>query len=374
MALSEPAAMPAYLDRRNNFGRSPAGGFQRLSFAGSASEYFGIWIVNILLTIVTLGIYSAWAKVRRNRYFYGNTVLLGRGFEYHAKGGQILIGRLIVFAYLIFYNVVLTVMPLAGLVIGLLFFLFVPWLLTRGLRFSARVTSYRNVRFDFVGRTGGAFVAFIVGPVLAALTLGILAPLASRWSYRYIGNNLRYGRKPFATDPGLGAIYKTWLPSAAMILLGFLIIGVIIAINITAMAPLIDDPDAISDELQASIGALTVLIYVLMFAVFGTASLFYRAGVRNVAWSATIFDGKHRLLSDLSRFRYTWIAVSNFVVTLVTLGLMRPWAAVRMATYVNEHTAVRFEGEVGEIFSAIEQEGSAVGAEFMDIEGFDFGF
>ncbi|MDK1384430.1 YjgN family protein [Sinorhizobium sp. 8-89] len=374
MALSEPPTVPAFRDGRNNFGRSAAGDFQRLSFRGSASEYFGIWIVNILLTIVTLGIYSAWAKVRRNRYFYGNTVLLGRGFEYHAKGGQILIGRLIVLAYLAFYNVMLTVMPLVGIVLGLLFFLFVPWLLARGLRFSARVTSYRNVRFDFAGRAGGAFVAFIVGPVLAALTLGLLAPLASRWSYRYIGNNLRYGGKAFATDPSVGAIYKTWLLSAAMILLGLLIIGVIFAINVTAMAPLIDDPDSISGELQASIGMLAVFIYVFMFAVFGTAALFYRAGVRNVAWSATTFDGKHRLMSDLSRVRYTWIAVSNFLITLVTLGLMRPWAAVRMATYVNEHTAIHFEGDVGEIFSAIQREGSAVGAEFMDIEGFDFGF
>ena len=34
-------------------------------FVGTGSEYFRIWIVNLLLTIVTLGIYSAWAKVRR---------------------------------------------------------------------------------------------------------------------------------------------------------------------------------------------------------------------------------------------------------------------------------------------------------------------
>lgn len=34
------------------------------SFTGSAGEYFRIWIVNIALSIVTLGIYSAWAKVR----------------------------------------------------------------------------------------------------------------------------------------------------------------------------------------------------------------------------------------------------------------------------------------------------------------------
>ena len=38
-----------------------AGGFHRIVFTGKASEYFGIWIVNVLLTILTLGIYSAWA-------------------------------------------------------------------------------------------------------------------------------------------------------------------------------------------------------------------------------------------------------------------------------------------------------------------------
>ena len=47
-----------------------------LRFTGSGSEYFRIWIVNVLLTIVTLGFYSPWAKVRRLKYFYGNTYLL----------------------------------------------------------------------------------------------------------------------------------------------------------------------------------------------------------------------------------------------------------------------------------------------------------
>src|SRR6218665_1194187 len=88
------------------------GGFHRVSFTGRASEYFGIWIVNVLLTIITLGIYSAWAKVRRNRYFYGNTVLLGRSFEYHARGLQILIGRLIVLGAFIVLNVIATLVPI----------------------------------------------------------------------------------------------------------------------------------------------------------------------------------------------------------------------------------------------------------------------
>ena len=33
-------------------------------FDGSATEYFRIWIVNLALSILSLGIFSAWAKVR----------------------------------------------------------------------------------------------------------------------------------------------------------------------------------------------------------------------------------------------------------------------------------------------------------------------
>ena len=89
-------------------------------------------------------------------------------------------------------------------------------------------------------------------------------------------------------------------------------------------------------EMHASFFLLAVFGYLAVLLSFGIAALFYRAGVRNIAWSSTVFDGKHVLKSDLSRFRYVWIAVSNVAVTLITFGLMRPWAAVRMARYVND--------------------------------------
>src|ERR1041384_3817097 len=94
-----------------------SGTLERASFTGNASEYFGIWIVNVLLTIVTLGIYSAWAKVRRNRYFYGNTVIADRAFEYHATGKQIFIGRLIVVGFFIVTNILTTIFPPFGVVV-----------------------------------------------------------------------------------------------------------------------------------------------------------------------------------------------------------------------------------------------------------------
>ncbi|MGI9330977.1 MAG: DUF898 family protein, partial [Gammaproteobacteria bacterium] len=119
------------------------------SFSGSASDYFRIWIVNLCLTIVTLGIYSPWAKVRRNKYLYGHSHLAGASFDYHARPAAILKGRLIAIAMLAVYLVTSAVAPLFSLVIGLLIALAVPWLLVRSRMFAMHNTSYRNVRFRF---------------------------------------------------------------------------------------------------------------------------------------------------------------------------------------------------------------------------------
>ena len=64
-------------------GTTPPGEYPFV-FRGTGGEYFGIWIVNLALTVITLGIYSAWAKVRTRRYFYGNTYVAGHAFDYHA--------------------------------------------------------------------------------------------------------------------------------------------------------------------------------------------------------------------------------------------------------------------------------------------------
>ena len=92
-------------------------GAKPFDFTGNAKEWFGIWIVNLLLSIVTLGIYSAWAKVRHKKYFYNHTYVEGRNFDYHATGKQILIGRLIVIAAVIVFQVITAVLPILGLLL-----------------------------------------------------------------------------------------------------------------------------------------------------------------------------------------------------------------------------------------------------------------
>jgi uncharacterized membrane protein YjgN (DUF898 family) len=80
-------------------------------FRGSGGEYFRIWIVNLALTIVTLGIFSAWAKVRSRRYFYGNTFVADHAFDYHASPVRILIGRAIALVLLLAYTLTAPISP-----------------------------------------------------------------------------------------------------------------------------------------------------------------------------------------------------------------------------------------------------------------------
>src|SRR5262245_10194931 len=93
----------------------------RFEFTGTGAEYFRIWIVNLLLTILTLGIFSAWAKVRRLRYFYGSTQLAGSSFEYHGEPLKILKGRLIALLFIGPLYLANYISPFAAIAIAVLF-------------------------------------------------------------------------------------------------------------------------------------------------------------------------------------------------------------------------------------------------------------
>lgn len=340
--------------------------YHRASFTGTAGEYFGIWIVNILLTIVTFGIYSAWAKVRRKRYFYGNILVLGETFEYHAKGKQILIGRLIVFGFFSALNILTHVAPLLVLILWLVFAVALPWMMMRSLRFNARVTSYRNVRFDFVGTYGGACKAIYLGGLISVISLGLLSPIATRWFHRYVFNNLRYGDRPFSTEPQLGTIYKVFAAAVVIGVVGVLVLGFVFAAIAHAAVGPADSKTAGVAAWYAGLFA-TLVVYVLV-------GLYYRAAIRNIIWSAAMVDGRHALWSDLGRRRYAWIAISNVIISILTLGLMRPWAAVRLQHYVVEHTAINVDGDIGVVVDQIRSTGGVISAEYLDADGFDFGF
>jgi uncharacterized membrane protein YjgN (DUF898 family) len=343
-------------------------------FTGTAREYFGIWIVNVLLTIATLGVYSAWAKVRRQRYFHGNTRLAGGTFDYHARPVQILIGRVIVLVIIIAYNLAVNFVPVVGGLIGVAFLFAIPWFVMRGLRFRARVTSYRNVRFDFTGGYGGAFLAYLLGGLLTWGTLGLLAPIASQWMWNYTLGNVRYGDRPISCEPRLEKLYGQLILPAIVFVVGvILLVSAAISVFLAAAGGGFM-PDSASDIAAWGIVAAVYLAFLPFFLLYVLVGLLYRAGTRNVALNETVIDGRHLLASNIARWRYAWIAISNFFATIFTFGLLRPWAAVRMARYLASVTALYSAGSLDDYLSSVKDTTGVVGAEYMDVEGLDFGF
>ena len=222
-------------------------------FQGKASEYFGIWIVNLLLSLVTFGIYSAWAKVRRKKYFYNNTLIDNVGFDYHANPTAILKGRLIAFILFALYVYGKGSSPILAGILVLLFFLFLPWLVVRGSIFNSRNTSHRGLRFDFVGTVNKAARVFIGLPMLTFFTLGLILPYVAHEKSQFLMNNHRFGLSQFDMNRVVKSFYKVYL---IVFILPF--IGILAAIAIPAYKGYMDRAKAATTTPHAALSMLNV--------------------------------------------------------------------------------------------------------------------
>lgn len=143
-----------------------------LRFVGSGAEYFRIWIVNILLTLVTFGFYYPWARVRRIKYFYNHTLVGEHGLDFHGKGSRMLVGMLLVAGLFGIYNVAQQ-WPIAYVVASLMFVLVWPPLVQAALRFRLANTSWRGLRFRFEGVVRDAFIAIGIPLALVLMPIAV---------------------------------------------------------------------------------------------------------------------------------------------------------------------------------------------------------
>jgi uncharacterized membrane protein YjgN (DUF898 family) len=350
-----------------NLPNSPPQPFQ---FEGSAAEYFGIWLVNLLLSVATLGIYSAWAKVRRLRFFLGHTTIGGHRFEYHANPLAILKGRLIAVGVLIVLNVISGFAPLLGGGTTLALLLLFPWVANRSLRFNARMTSFRNVRFDFQGSYGKGFVAFLIFPFLSILSLGLLAPFATRYSTRYLAASHRYGTSELETDPPLTALYRGLLIAFGIVVLPLL---VLIGLLISKMTDLEMPTVWMVDEVPPDFVFPLQFLPVVLVLVFYIGYFCYRAIARNVVFGHLTLAKVHSFESRLSGTRLAWILLSNTLLIVLTLGLLQPWAAVRRWRYEKETLTLIPGGPLDEFIGQVQTSDEVISSEYADLQDMDLG-
>ena len=341
-----------------------------LRFTGRGGEYFGIWIVNLLLTILTLGIYSAWAKVRRIQYFYRHTELANSSFDFHGSPTKILLGRVIALAMLLVYNYTARVRSPWIILVLVVLAVALPWLLRNSFRFRLYNTSWRGTRFHFRGSVGGAYRVFLLNGFLTLITLYLLAPFTHQRFKAYQHNNSWFGRARFSFHASAGRFYLIYLILLAAIVAFGIVIGLaglgsmFMALGRTQTSSGHVDPRAFIKVPLYFYGAL--LLFGLLIGPL------FHALLTNLIWSNTRLEN-HRIECRISPWMLTWIGASNFVLVVVTIGMFIPWAAVRLAKYQVESIRLLPMSDLQEFVAAEPERVGAVGEETATAFDFDIG-
>lgn len=335
-------------------------------FTGTGGEYFRIWIVNIALTIITLGIYSAWAKVRTNRWFYGHTLLDNSPFSYLATPMQILKGRLIAVALLIIYTITSSFAPAIAALIMLAIMIASPWIIVMALRFAARQSAYRGLKFNFSGKVGEAAIVYLLLPVVSMITLGLALPYTAYRQVRFLASHYVYGETPTTYEGSLKAFWGVYLIALGLLLIpiGIFGYGVYSAYQLAAMG-------LPKELIMASIGSLIIIGVIAFYLIIPILVAFIQARKANLYYNHLVL--KNVRFHSTQRARdLIWIFISNLILIAITLGLFIPFAAVRVARYRAEHLTL-ISDDLASFAAEARESMSAVGAEISDIFDMDIG-
>jgi uncharacterized membrane protein YjgN (DUF898 family) len=334
------------------------------SFKGSGGEYFGIWLSNLVLTILTLGLYSPWAKVRREKYFAGKTTLEESTFDYTADPLKILKGRLVVIAIFVLYSSA-ELFPwwiAVPLIIAIVFSL--PWIVTSALRFKARYSSYRNIHFVFSGTAFQTFKRFFLWKFLGIITLGVLWPYAKFKERQYIIENLSFGGEKFRFHARGSDFYKVYfLISLSLIFILCVPLGLLFLF--TMFGALSDSKSFIPFTSAIFIGISIVSLLPIMLVL--------RAKLAMLTWNS-VSIGNLRAKYSITARRYIWILISNFLLKIISLGLLSPYCQVRIRAYRTNSFALLGDLDEGGFVGELRRAREALGDQAAEVYDFDIDF
>jgi uncharacterized membrane protein YjgN (DUF898 family) len=329
-------------------------------FHGEAREYFRIWIVNTLLTLLTLGLYAAWAKVRKRRYLRGNTELMGHRFDYRADPRRILAGNILVALMFLAYMVVGEVYPairLGALVGGLIL---LPWVIIRSFSFNAHNTVYRGMRFYFRQTYGWTAMVYIGQWFFIILSLGFYYPAWVRNRKQMVISSHRLGDAFFRFESKAGPFFSAYIVGAGMVMAAGMVGGVL-----TFLTTLTNH------------GKLPTTTQLLpFFAVYGFALYcskhYIYASLFNHIWNHTRLDD-HRFVAALRVGDWLKLQLVNLAAIIVSCGLLYPWATIRSARAALSSLRFEPQGPIEKISRLGRNDGSAMGESAAEFVGLDIG-
>ncbi len=324
-----------------------------VDFSATGAEYARLWQVNLLLTLLTLGLYLPFAKARRLRYLYAHTWVGGHPLGFHGDPWRMLGGHLTMVVLFGGYTLSGYASPWVYLASAVALALAWPALWRAGLRYRLANTRWRGLRFAFVGDVRGAYRAMLpwtLPPVLfgvctllwapntlagetpdlppwvwalnIAVFLGAL-PLGLAWVKRYQTSGYRWGGLVPHTEVRTADFYGLLLRVLGLGVLGLLVALVLVMAGLFGLGELLQLPQAT----KATLSYVATICTVYWVGLVGTGAQL-SAGVQNIVWNATTAPGL-RVQSSLDVAGYVWLQLKNWLWVALTLGLYRPYAWVR---------------------------------------------
>ncbi len=307
----------------------------RILLHADGAELFAMRVLNLLLSLLTLGGYSFWGKAKVRRYVCGQAEYLGDRFAFHGTGRELLWGWMRSLPALGFIFLVPNIVPLfwqhpysiVAAQIAAFAALAILWPVARigAYRYRMNRMSWRGIRFSYRGRAMPYLGASLLGYLITGLTLGIYWPFVQNRLRKALYNKTYFGDGDFHFSGRGRDLLPAWL-----------------------------------------------FVLPLTIFSFGVAWAWWSALRQRYFWAHTTFAG--------SRFRCTatgaellglWIV--NFLIIVPTLGLGMSWVMLRTLRFWTEHLEIVQTPNLSG-FRQDEYATSAVGESYADFLGFDFGF
>lgn len=381
-----------------------------IHFTGSGSEYFRIWIVNLLLTLVTLSLYWPFAKARRLRYFYANTLVDGQALGFHGNAWRMFRGHVLLLVLMLVYSLAGWVSPQAGGIAFLVLCAVWPALWRAGMQFRLGNTSWRGLRFGFQGGLRPAYLAFApvylplivaiaiqlvwgfpvspqdleagvseAGPLdlairVAVAGLGLVALVGSPWALalikRYQHRGYRFAEQAGQIKLPTWRCYGLMLKTLGVTLLSLLPLGLLVFLAASVMRNTLQGSQTTDPLVVMGFAIFIGVAYVTLLAMVGP---FFTARFQNLVWNGTRTEDLE--FSSQLRFRALfWLTLKNWLLTLITLGLYRPFAAVHTARLRLEAVSLTLDGDLESWLSEQRHAETAAAGEMAgDFFGIDMG-
>jgi len=285
----------------------------RLSFHGKGGELFVIYLINIFLSLVTVGMYYFWGKVKIRNYLFSRTEFRQERFVFHGTGKELLIGFLKALVLFFIPLYALTAGPTllgtgpviqavaTGLTYGIVM-VFVPVAMVGARRYRLSRTSWRGIRFSFRGQAWDFIKIFGLGSILSTLTLGLYFPFFDAKRYDFMVSRSYFGNRKFDFSGRGRDLFRPFL-----------------------------------------------LAILLTLPTLGLYWFWYWAKRQRYYWEHTSW-GPARFRSTVTGRALMNLHLANFLITLFTLGLGWPWILVRKIRFVCKYLTLEGVKDLAEIY------------------------